>query len=126
MGYADTSGIVIYWNPDQIIFIHRAHSIYLDEYDYRIFIQDNHTRGYLLLQQDPETHIYNSDILNLNLCELDLTYTTFFYTTIITYEIELPPSGNKVGLNLLNDEDVTIPYITDKITNSSAGNQLPT
>ena len=44
---------------------------------------------------------------------------------MITYEIYLPPSGKKVGFNLLDDEDFTIPYITDTIPNSPAGNQLP-
>ena len=32
---------------------------------------------------------------------------------MITYDIELPPSGKKIGFNLLDDEDYTIPYITD-------------
>ena len=44
---------------------------------------------------------------------------------MITYEIELPPSGNKVGFNLLDDEDIIIPYITDTIPNSPVGHQLP-
>ena len=44
---------------------------------------------------------------------------------MITYDIELPPSGNKVSFNLLDDEDFTIPYITDTIPNSPAGHQLP-
>ena len=43
---------------------------------------------------------------------------------MITYEIELPPSGKKVGFNLLDDEYFTIPYITDTISNSSAVHQL--
>ena len=58
-------------------------------------------------------------------CELDPKYTPFCDTKILTHEIELPPSGKKVGFNLLDDEDFTIPYITDKITNSPAGHQLP-
>ena len=33
---------------------------------------------------------------------------------MITYEIELSPSGKKVGFNLLDYEDFKIPYITDK------------
>ena len=45
--------------------------------------------------------------------------------SIITYEIDLPPSGNKVGFNLLDDEYFTIPYITNKIPNSPDGHQLP-
>ena len=35
------------------------------------------------------------------------------------------PSGKKIGFNLLDDEDFTIPYITDTIHNSPAGHQLP-
>ena len=45
---------------------------------------------------------------------------------MIRYEIELPPSGNKIGFNLLDDEDFTIPYLIDTIPNSPAGHQLPT
>ena len=44
---------------------------------------------------------------------------------MITYDIELPPSGKKIGFNLMEDEDFTIPYITDTITNSPDGHQLP-
>ena len=79
----------------------------------------------MLLRQDPEGHIHNSDLLNLIPCELDLTSTSFRDDTIIIYDIELPPSGKKIGFNLLNDEDFTIPYITDTIPNSPAGHQLP-
>ena len=44
---------------------------------------------------------------------------------MITYDIELPPSGKKTGFNLLDDEYFTIPYITDTIPNFPAGHQLP-
>ena len=44
---------------------------------------------------------------------------------MITYDIELPSSGKKFGFNLLDDEYFTIPYITDTIPNSPAGNKLP-
>ena len=43
---------------------------------------------------------------------------------IIKYEIELPPSGKKVSFNLLNDEDFTIPYITDTIPNLPDGHNI--
>ena len=58
-------------------------------------------------------------------CELDLTSTKFSDTTIITYEIELTPSGKKVGFNLPGDEEFTIAYITDTILNSPDAHQLP-
>ena len=58
-------------------------------------------------------------------CELHLTYTQFSDTIVIAYEIELPPSGKKVGFNLLDDEDFKIPYITDTIPNSPAVHQIP-
>ena len=51
----------------------------------------------------------NSDLLNLIPCELDIKSTPFSDTTIITYKIELPPSGKEFGFNLLGDEDFTIP-----------------
>ena len=59
-------------------------------------------------------------------CDLDITSTPFCDTKNFTYESELPPSGKKIGLNLLDDEYFTIPYITDTIPNPSASHQLPT
>ena len=115
-----------YWNPDQPFVIHRAHHFWFGEYNYLLSIEDKHTPDYLLLQQDPEIHVHHLDLLNFIPCELDLTPTPIFDTTILTYEIELPPSGNKDGFNLLDDEKFTIPYIADKIPNSPAGHQLPT
>ena len=75
--------------------------------------------------QDTEGHINNSYLLNLIPCGLDIIFTTFSDETIITYDIELPTSGKKIGFNLLDDEDFTIPYITDTIPNSPAVHQLP-
>ena len=98
--------------------------MWFDEYNSRLSIEDKHTQGSLLLRQDPEGHIHNSDLLNMIPCELDLTSTPFIDETIITYDIELPPSGKKIGFNLLDDEDFTIPYITDTIPNSLDGHQL--
>ena len=45
---------------------------------------------------------------------------------ILTYEIYLPPSGNKIGFNLLHDEYFTIPYVTDTIPNSPVVHKLTT
>ena len=45
---------------------------------------------------------------------------------MIKYEIDLPPSGKKVGFNLLDDEDFTIPYITNTTPDTPGGHQLPT
>ena len=85
-----------------------------------------HTLDYLLLKQYTKIHIHNSDLLNFLPCELDITPTPFYDTIILTYEIYLPPSGNKVGFNLLDDEYFTIPYIPDTIPNLSDGHQPPT
>ena len=49
-----------------------------------------------------------------------LSHIPFF-----SFFIELPPSGNKFGFNLLDDEYFIIPHITDTIPNSPAGRQLP-
>ena len=58
--------------------------------------------------------------------EIYLKYTIFINTTIITYEIELPTSGNKIGFDLQDDEYFTIPYVTGTIPNSPVVHQLPT
>ena len=59
-------------------------------------------------------------------CEFDITSTPFCDTTILTYDIYLPPTGKDIGFNLLDDEDFTIPYVTDTIKSSPAGHQLKT
>ena len=117
MGYAATTGGILYWKPYQPFVIRRAHHVWFDEYNYVLFIKDRHTPGSLLLWKDPEGFIHDSDLLNLIPCKLDLTYTTFSDPTIITYDIELPPSGKKVEFNLLDYKDFTILYITDTIPN---------
>ena len=58
--------------------------------------------------------------------ELDITYTTFRDTKILTHEIELPTAGKKIGFNLLDDEYFTISYIIDTIQNLPSGHQIPT
>ena len=125
MGYAATIGVILYWKPDQPFIIHRSHNFCFDAYNYRLCIEDKHTPGPLLLRQDPEGHIHDVDLLNLIRCEFYSTSTPFSDNKIITYDIELLPSGNKIGFNGLDDKDFTIPYITDNIPNLPAGHQLP-
>ena len=38
MGYAATTGVILYWKPDQPIIIHRSHNVWFDEYNYRLSI----------------------------------------------------------------------------------------
>ena len=94
--------------------------------NYFLSIEDKHTPGHLLLQQDSES-IHNSlDILKLIPFELELTSTPFCDTTILTYEIEFPPSEKQIGLNLLDDKSFTIPYVTDTLQNSPASHKITT
>ena len=125
MGYAATTGVILYWKLDQPFIIHRSHNVWFDEYNSRLSIEDNHTPGSLLLCQYPEGRIHDLDLLNLIPCELDLTFTPFSDETIIPYDIELPPSGKKIGFNLLDNEYFTIPYVTDTIPNSPTSHQFP-
>ena len=102
--------------------------MWLDEYHSRLTTEEKHTPGLILLQDDTEGFLQqNPGKLNLIPCELDLSSTPFCYIeTIITYEIELLPSGKKIGLNFMDDYDFTAPYILDAITNSPTGHQLKT
>ena len=108
MEYAATKGVIIYWKLDKPFFIHRSHHVWFYEYNSSLSIEDKRTPGYLIIRQDPETHIHNPDLLNLIPCEIYLTSTPFRDTKILTYEIDLPPSGKKIGFNLLDDEYFTI------------------
>ena len=126
MVYSSTKVVILYLNLDYTVYIHRAHHAWFYEYYYSLCTEDNHTPSYLPLQKYPESifHIYY--LRNYIPCELDLESTPFCDTTILTYEIELLPSGKKIGFNLLDDGYFTIPYVIDTIPNSPALHQLLT
>ena len=117
MGYSSSTGVIIYWKADQTFVIHGSHHVWFDEYNYFLSINDKHTPGSLPLVQDTESCIHYSYLPDLIPCELDLTYTPFCDTKIITCEIELPHSSKNIGFNLVDDEDFTIPYVTVTIPN---------
>ena len=43
---------------------------------------------------------------------------------MIQYEIDLPTEEDKIGFTIMDDDEFTIPYIIDTITNSLEGHQL--
>ena len=59
MGYEATTGVILYWNPDQPFVIHRYHHVSFRGYTSRLTIEDKHTSGSLLLQQDHESLIHH-------------------------------------------------------------------
>ena len=126
IGYTSTTGVILYPNIYQTFINHRACHFWFDEYNSSLSIEDNNTPGYLHLQQDPESILHHLDLLNLIPFELYIRSTPFCDKTIVTYEIELPPAGKKIGFDLLDDEYFTIPCVIDTIPNSPAGHQLPT
>ena len=87
MVYAATTGVILYWKPDQPFVIHRSHHFLFDEYNSCLSIEDKHTPGSLPLRQYPEGRIHDSELLNLIPCKIDLASTPFSDTKIITYEI---------------------------------------
>ena len=40
MGYAATTGVILYWKPDQPFIIHRSHHVWFDEYNSRLSIEE--------------------------------------------------------------------------------------
>ena len=46
-------------------------------------------------------------------------------STIVKYYLELPSQGDKIGINLVVDYYLTIPYIIDMVPNFPAGHRLP-
>ena len=126
MGYAVTTRVIIYWKPYCNFVIYRDHQVWFDEYNYHISIEYKDNTGSLFLQQYPEIIIHNKNLLNLIPCELDINSTQFSYTKIITYGIQLTPTGKKIYFNLLDDKYFTIPYANDTMPNSQAGHQLTT
>ena len=46
-------------------------------------------------------------------------------SAIFQYELEIPQQGNKIGLNLINDDGSNIECIVDTVPNSPSVHQLP-
>ena len=88
MGHTVTSGVILYCNPDQPYYTHRAHHSWFDEYSYCIYTEENRAPGYSLLQKGPESLIRNLYMLSLIPWEIVLTSTPFCDAKILTYEIE--------------------------------------
>ena len=97
MGYVDTTGVIIYWKLDQPFVIHKGHHVWYDENNSSLSIKYKHSPGSWLLRQYHGIHVNNSDLLKLIQCELDIASTPFCDTKVLTYEIELPPSGKEFG-----------------------------
>ena len=57
VGYAATTGCMLYWKTDHIFYIYIANHAWFDEYNYCISTESNHTPGYLILRQDPDSLI---------------------------------------------------------------------
>ena len=125
MGYDDTTGVILYFNPDQPFLSTDTIMIGLMKIILVYPYKTKRTIGYLLLQQNPEIILHGFYLLDLISFELYITSTTFCDTTILTYEIELTPAVKKICFNLLNYGYFTIPYVVDTISNSPAGHQLP-
>ena len=85
MIYAATTVFILYWEIDQPFVIHIAHHVWFNKYIFCLSIEDNHTPGYLLLQQDPEIHVHHSYLLNLIPCELYITSSPFRDKIILAY-----------------------------------------
>ena len=84
---AATTVYVLYWKTDQPFVVNRSHHVWFDEYNCCLYIEDNITPVYLLLQQYPESLIHNSYSLDLIPNELNLTSTPFRDTKLLTYEV---------------------------------------
>ena len=98
MGYAATTGAIIYWNREKRFIVNKSHHVWFYEYISFLSIEDKHTIVYLLLQQYPGIILHHSYLLNLIPFKLDLTSIPFHDTTILTYDIKSPSAGNKLVL----------------------------
>ena len=52
MVYADTTGFILYWKPDQPYYLHRSSHAWFYEYNYPLSSKYNHKPISLKLQQD--------------------------------------------------------------------------
>ena len=121
-----TTGVIFYWILNRLCYIHRAHHAWFDEYNSHVSYEENHTPGSLHLQHNSgiifQHHYIQIDLITY---ELKLSDTPFTKSTIVNYELEIPPQGKKFGINLMDDDDFNIPYIVELVPNYLAGHKLP-
>ena len=55
-----------------------------------------------------------------------MSYTSLGDAKFITYRIQLPTTENKIGFNLIGDDDFKTPYILDTIYKYPEGKQILT
>ena len=84
MGYANDIGVIIYWKLDQPFFTHRSHTVWFDEYNFRLSIEDNYTPGSLILQRGTESIVHHLDLINFITFEIYLASTPFSNRKTIT------------------------------------------
>ena len=65
-------------------------------------------------------------MINFIPCKVDIKSNPFCDTTILSYEIELPFYGNKIGFSLLDAEIFTTPSVIDTIPKTPAIHKLTT
>ena len=77
MGYDDTTGVILYFNPDQPFLSTDTIMIGLMKIILVYPYKTKHTIGYLLLQQNPEIILHGFYLLDLISFELYITSTHF-------------------------------------------------
>ena len=96
-----------------------------EKYKHVLSSEDNNKSVSLQRHRDTKDFLQNNLIyINLVPCELDLSGKHFIYSTIAQCYLEISPQGKKIGLNIMDDDGSTIPYILVTIKNYPAGHQF--
>ena len=92
--------------------IHWNSNTWFDSYSSNITSTEKHSTGYLILHplspKDPQGLYLKS---NTSSCDLILADKPFGYSILIKYTLFLPPTGQKIGINISDDTGFNISHI---------------
>jgi len=121
MGYSNTTKVVVYWDPTNNT-IKRTHHCFLDEFDTRVSSKQKHTPGALLLAECATGH-HNyvpppPEDIHLTVSQFDIAKSAFPAEECHTYQVDIPPQGQRFYIQVGDDSDFHIPYL-DKLFRES-------
>ena len=119
MGYVATILVILYYDTDQHVDINRSYCVWFNEYISSLSMENNHTPGYLIFQNILKVFFI------IWTCSTLLHAKLILHWTILTYEIEIRPSGRKFSYSLLDDENCAISYIIFEVLDSPVVHQPP-
>ena len=115
MVYSNFAKSILYFDPNNCRIKRTVHCC-IDHYGVKLNSDKYMSLGALMIQEYP-SGVYQPFTTppdtNIRLIQpsLDILYSLFASTKILTLEVLLPPSGNPTNITILDDPIFSIPYI---------------